>query len=88
MGNGRPSKFMKIKLFATLRDAAKQSHIEIEVAEPVTTSALKLMIVNQHPELLESMEIAVFAVNKMFADGDTLVQPTDVVALFPPVSGG
>ena len=80
--------FMKIRLFATLRDAAGQNKIEVDVAEPVTAGALKVMIVEQYPELLETMDIAVFAVNKMFADLDTLVQPTDEVALFPPVSGG
>ena len=79
---------MKVKLFATLKERAKTNEITVDLDGPITVRALRDVIAAQHPVLAPLMTQSLVAVNKEFAFNADTVQPTDEVALFPPVSGG
>lgn len=79
---------IKIKLFATLKDLAHASFVEVELPLPTTVTALKAAIAAQHPALASAVNSVLIAVNQEYAFDDQAVEPDDEVALFPPVSGG
>lgn len=79
---------VKLLFFATLRDRAGTRNVEIEIPGGMTVSALKERIVELFPSLAQSVETALIAVNREYADGDAVVPDGAEVALFPPVSGG
>jgi molybdopterin synthase catalytic subunit len=79
---------MKVKLFATLKDRAKASEVAIDMPQALTVQMLRAVIATQFPQLAPLLPQSVVAVNKEFAFNHDTVQPTDEVALFPPVSGG
>ena len=79
---------MKVKLFATLKERAKANEIDITLDTALSVLALRETIAAQYPALAPLMTQTLVAVNKEFAFNADLVQPTDEVALFPPVSGG
>jgi molybdopterin converting factor subunit 1 len=79
---------MKIRLFATLRDRAGRSDIDVDLPNAATVADLRAAIGAAFPQLAPLAARSVVAVNHEFAfDGDS-IRPTDEVALFPPVSGG
>ncbi len=81
---------MQIKLFATLKDRARASEIAVilPVNEAVRVSELRDLIQQQHVTLADLIPHAVIAVNQEFAFNDDMVESSDEVAVFPPVSGG
>lgn len=80
---------IKIRLYATMKDVAKQSHITVTLEEEtVTVAVLRETICTQYPRLAPNMSTAVVAVNRAFAEGTDSIVATDEVAIFPPVSGG
>ncbi len=79
---------MKIKLFATLKERAGASEINVDLPAAATVRELRAAIGRQHPALAELAARSVVSVNREFAFNEDLVQPADEVALFPPVSGG
>jgi molybdopterin synthase catalytic subunit len=79
---------VKIKLFATLKERAGASEIEVDLPAPATVRELRAAIGAQHPALAELAARSVVSVNREFAFNEEPVQPADEVALFPPVSGG
>lgn len=79
---------MKIKLFATLKEKAGASSIEIEIDEAMTVKALHGVIVQTYPALEQNLRVSIASVNRQYADLETMVHPADEVAFFPPVSGG
>ncbi len=72
---------IKVRLFATLRED-RGKEVLVEGAEGLTCRHIieKLSI----PE----KEVAILLVNGRTADLDKLLQPDDVVSIFPPVGGG
>lgn len=79
---------MVIKLFATLKETAGSGSIEIEIDNPLTVTMLIEKIGRQFPSLKPNLSVSIVAINRHFADLDTMVYTTDEVAFFPPVSGG
>ena len=78
----------EIRLFATLKDRARQDRVRITVDEPVTVQDVLDAIAAAYPALEPSLGTTLVSVNKEFADLETAVAVTDQIALFPPVSGG
>ena len=80
---------MKIKIhyFASLKDILGIAEEELEVEEGITAGALKNLIKNHHTRLLEKEHLLI-AVNGGFVQPEKKIERGDVVALFPPVSGG
>jgi MoaE-MoaD fusion protein len=79
---------VEIRLFANLKDRAGQERIQLVVAEPVNVKGLLAAAAAEHPALAPALPTVLVAVNRTFADPETLVLPGDEVAFFPPVSGG
>ena len=79
---------MKVKLFATLKERAKTNEIEVVLDSALSVLALRETIARQYPTLAPLMTQSLVAINKEFAFNADTVEPTDEVALFPPVSGG
>lgn len=79
---------IKLLFFATLRDRAGTRSAEIEIPDGMTVGGLKGRIVELYPGLAQSIETALIAINREYADESAVVPEGAEVALFPPVSGG
>jgi len=80
---------INVRLFATLKDKAQASQIELELGDMgATVKDLIAEIAAQSPSLEPSMRSVLVAVNHEFAFPEQVIHPDDEVALFPPVSGG
>lgn len=79
---------VRVKFFATLRDRAGRSELEVELAEGASVADLKTLLLERFPGLAGALDSTLVAVNREYAwDGDHLPEGAEV-ALFPPVSGG
>lgn len=79
---------LTIRLFATLRDHAGQSSIQVMLDEPATVRDMLTAVTVSYPQLAQILPTTIVAVNKAFASAETPLQSTDEIAIFPPVSGG
>ena len=79
---------LNIRLFATLRDRAGQNRVLVTVPSPATVQDLLDAVGSDYPMLAPSLPTVLVAINKNFAFPETIVEQSDEVALFPPVSGG
>lgn len=79
---------LNLRLFATLKERAGASKLEIELPEIATVETLLAILVVQVPALASSLKTVLVAVNNDYAFPDQVLSPNDEVALFPPVSGG
>jgi MoaE-MoaD fusion protein len=78
----------KIKLFASLREAAGRSELDWELEEGATVAVLRSDLRERLPDIEEEIGRAWIAVNQQYATPDSRLEDGDEVALFPPVSGG
>ena len=78
-----PAVQVSIRLFAGLRERAGTGARELELPDGTTVADVwaELALGDEPPGLL-------YAVNKRYADADTLLGDGDEVAVIPPVSGG
>jgi molybdopterin converting factor subunit 1 len=79
---------MTIKLFATLKQKAGASAIDVTVEDGITVTQLRAAVGQAYPALAELAARSVVAVNQEFAFDQDIVRAGDEIALFPPVSGG
>lgn len=79
---------MTVRLFATLKDRAGSGQVTVAVEPPLRVGDLLAALTEAYPALTPALPMTLVAVNLAYADQDTLLQPGDEVALFPPVSGG
>lgn len=80
---------INVRLFATLKDKAQASQIELELGDMgATVKDLLAEIAAQKPSLEPSMRSVLVAVNHEYAFPEQAIRPDDEIALFPPVSGG
>ncbi len=75
---------IKVLYFASLRELIGTSETSIEATGPVGAAAV-WKAVNPSVELPGS---SLVAINQSYASLDSMVQPGDEVAFFPPVTGG
>ncbi len=78
---------IKVRLFASLREAAGTSVINMEVEEGTSVSELMKRLEDDF-QGLEMSEEVLTSINKTYAEKDTVLQDGDEVGLMPPVSGG
>ncbi|MEM7675683.1 MAG: molybdenum cofactor biosynthesis protein MoaE [Myxococcota bacterium] len=79
----------RVRLFAICRERAQRDEVEIELSEgTANVAAVKSAIARQYPALAPLLPAVRVAVNETFGLDDDPVQPTDELALIPPVSGG
>ncbi len=79
---------VRIRLFASLREAVGASEISVEIPEGEPVSRLLDEAQQQHPALANRCDGVVVAVNREYVDQSTAIAAGDEVALIPPVSGG
>ncbi|MEE8394514.1 MAG: MoaD/ThiS family protein [bacterium] len=76
-----------VQLFASLREALGET-IAIEMAEPVTASALLARFVELHPQFSSAIDSLKVAVDQEYSATDVEIRAGQEVVIFPPVSGG
>lgn len=78
----------RILLFASLRERAKRSEIEVEIDTPVTVAQLLEDLGRREPTLAPLLPGCRVAVNQEFVENDETIPLGAEIALIPPVSGG
>jgi molybdopterin converting factor subunit 1 len=79
---------VRIRLFASLREAAGRSEIELDLAEGATAEEAWERLAGQHPGLAARRARLTAAVNRTYAPFDTPLRDGDELVFVPPVSGG
>jgi len=79
---------IKVLLFATLRQMAGWKEQTFEVQEGISLGDILAQLTEKQPALDLNKRTIYAAVNEEYAQRETILQPNDVVAIFPPVSGG
>ena len=79
---------LQILLFATLKDAAPDGQLEIEVPDGARVSEIWDAAIARAPQLEKWRRHARVAVNQSYAGDDEIVPKNAEIALIPPVSGG
>ncbi len=79
---------MKVRLFASYREAVGASQVELSLARGSKGQAVWTALVSRYPTLARLPEPSGYAVNDEYVDGGRLLRDDDEVALIPPVSGG
>lgn len=78
-----------IRFFARFRDLAGAAVMAREINDGATVEDAIHLVEAEFPELQGKLErMALVAVNEAYASRQTRLQANDVVAFFPPVSGG
>ena len=78
---------IKIRYFASIKEILGKNEEELEVEEGITAGALKEKLRNIHSKITEKEQLLI-AINGAFVDPNKIIKKGDIVALFPPVSGG
>ena len=79
---------VKVKFFAGLRERVGKEEIDIKIDETTVENLIDMLEV-ELPGIKEHLESGVtIAVNRNVAKPGDSVKDADVVAIFPPVSGG
>jgi molybdopterin converting factor subunit 1 len=76
-----------ILLFGITRDLVGQNRLAVDLPANSRVADLMAALHGQYPTLAGIQSILV-AVNSEYAEPDTVLKPTDEIALIPPVSGG
>jgi len=72
---------MKIQLFATLRDG-RGKEVDIPWREGMDGHAVLKALD------LKAGDVKIFLINGLHNEPDTIIEPDDIIALFPAVGGG
>ncbi len=78
---------IKLKYFASIAEAVGMSGEEMELQDDTIVFNL-VEALKERFKGFEEMSNVIIAVNGAYVDPNTLLEDGDVVALFPPVSGG
>ena len=79
---------LSILLFSAAREIAGRESIELNLPESATVAHARAALLQSLPSLAARNGILLWAVNNDYASDDRVLQQTDTVACFPPVSGG
>ncbi|MFN9717825.1 MAG: MoaD/ThiS family protein [Planctomycetota bacterium] len=79
---------ISVLLFAKAKDLAGTDRLFVELTNHVKLGDLKRELLRQHPAIVPTGHSLLWAVNNRYATDETIIEPSDVVACFPPVSGG
>ncbi|MGB2248874.1 MAG: molybdopterin converting factor subunit 1 [Alcanivorax sediminis] len=83
---------IQVRLFAALRERAGRDSMEVNLPDGVTTvSELVSWLEQSDPDLAKAFAATpcrMVAVNEVLASEDADIGDGDVIALFPPVTGG
>lgn len=79
---------VQVRLFATLRQIAGWKEQTFEIADEATLADLLAQMTTAQPALNLTKRVTYAAINEEYANADDRLKAGDMVALFPPVSGG
>ena len=80
---------MTIKFFAAFRDIVGASDLSMNVEEGASVADVIARLEREHSGFGGQLtRVTLTAVNERYVPRQTALQPNDVLALFPPVSGG
>jgi MoaE-MoaD fusion protein len=79
---------IKVKLFASYREAVGSRELSLDVPADATAGSLLSSLAELHPALRPLAGSATFAVNRHYVASDARLQPDDEVTILPPVAGG
>jgi molybdopterin converting factor subunit 1 len=79
---------VKVLLFASLREAAGASQLELTLPERAKGGAVLEALAQRLPERKGLLDRSALAINEVYASFDTGLEDGDTVAVIPPVSGG
>lgn len=77
-----------IKAFATVKDILGFEECELIVDSHASVKDIQKQLEQQHDQLGKIKTGLLYAVNEEYSSIDRILQPGDVLAIFPPVSGG
>lgn len=79
---------VKVRLFASYREACGTPLVEVQLDEGAGGQALWRVLVTRHPALATLPSPAGYAVNDEYVSSTRPLRESDEVALIPPLSGG
>ena len=81
---------MIIKYFAWIKDITNKDQEEINSDHPKNIDELKLILCKLYPDLKKHInnDILRYAINMEYSSINQDLNSNDVIAIFPPVSGG
>lgn len=79
---------VRVRLFASLREAAGRSEVELVLPEAATAEAAWQRLLSDHPALGERRPRLAVAVNRAYSGFDAPLAEGDEVVFIPPISGG
>jgi molybdopterin converting factor subunit 1 len=79
---------VRVRLFASLREAAGTELVELELPEGATAEEAWRRLAADHPSLADRRRSLAVAVNRRYARFEEPLAAGDEVVFVPPVSGG
>ena len=79
---------VRVRLFASLREAMGKDELELDLPEAATAEAAWLSLVEASPALAERRPGLLASINRRYAPFDSALAEGDEVVFIPPVSGG
>lgn len=79
---------MRVRLYGSLREAARRSECDLELAEGASAEQAWQRLVGLLPALAPRRPSLAVAVNRAYASFETVLRDEDEVVFIPPVSGG
>ena len=79
---------VRVRLFASLREAVGQAELEFELEKGGTPEDVFRLMGRAHPTLLSKRPSLTAAVNRRYVGFDEPLAEGDEVVFVPPVSGG
>jgi len=76
-----------VLLFGIIRDVIGENTLKLDLEKAISIGQLKQDLLKKYNNLQQYSNFSI-AVNEEYVDLNYFLQPNDVVALIPPVSGG
>lgn len=79
---------LRVRLFARARDLAGSDFVTVTLQDGARVDDLRTALQTQVTPLASMTDKLHVAIGTEYASNDTVLQPTDSITCFPPVSGG
>jgi molybdopterin synthase catalytic subunit len=79
---------VKVKLFASVKDICGFSEKELIVSDGIRAVQIVEQLAKNHPDLQKIKPTLLYAINENYCDPQDAMSDNDLLAVFPPVSGG